>query len=40
LIRQLSRRDILHRIAVTGEMEWMTDLHVGGLSKVPVSLVR
>jgi cholest-4-en-3-one 26-monooxygenase len=39
LIRQLSRRDILHRIAVTGEMEWMTDLHVGGLSKVPVSLV-
>jgi cholest-4-en-3-one 26-monooxygenase len=39
LFRQLARSHVLRRIAVTGEMEWMTDLHVGGMSKVPVSLV-
>jgi cholest-4-en-3-one 26-monooxygenase len=35
---ELARRDILDRIELDGPAEWMTDLHVGTLTRQPVTL--
>ncbi len=39
IIRELAGRDILGRIRLEDESEWMTDLHVGTLTKQMVRLV-
>lgn len=39
MFAELARRDVLDRLVLSGEAEWMTDLHVGGLSSQPVRLV-
>jgi cholest-4-en-3-one 26-monooxygenase len=36
MFRELARRDVLDRIALDGEGEWMTDLHVGTLTRQSV----
>ncbi|MGF1597950.1 MAG: cytochrome P450 [Acidimicrobiales bacterium] len=39
MFNELARRDVLEQIAVDGQGEWMTDLHVGTLTHQPVALV-
>ena len=39
LFRELAKRDILGRIELEPEAEWMTDLHVGTLTKQMVRLI-
>ena len=38
MFRELAGRDLLGRLRLDGEGEWMTDLHVGALSHQPVAL--
>jgi cholest-4-en-3-one 26-monooxygenase len=40
MFRELAKRDILGRIALEGEGEWMTDLHVGTLTRQMVTLTK
>ena len=38
MFNELARRDVLGRLELAGEPEWMTDLHVGTLTSQPVRL--
>ena len=38
MFRELANRDVLDRLIVAGDAEWMTDLHVGTLTRQPVTV--
>ncbi|MEL6983697.1 MAG: cytochrome P450, partial [Actinomycetota bacterium] len=38
MFAELARRDVLDHLVIDGPGEWMTDLHVGGLSSQPVTV--
>jgi cholest-4-en-3-one 26-monooxygenase len=40
MFRELAGRDLLGRLTVAGEGEWLTDLHVGALAHQPVAVTE